>query len=71
MVPMLLGRLFGKDEGKLWAIGSLMLFFTIFLSLVINRLSKRRYEFGELHTFRDLAYALAGQQPHRRIQTTS
>jgi hypothetical protein len=71
MVPMLLGRFLGKDGGKFWAIGSLIQFFTIFLSLIINRLSKRRYEFGELLTFRDLAYALAGQQPRRRIEPSS
>jgi hypothetical protein len=26
---------------------------------------------GGLHTFRDLAYVLAGQQPRRRIQPTA
>lgn len=30
-----------------------------------------RVTFGNLHTFRDLAYALAGQDPRRRIQPTA
>jgi hypothetical protein len=30
----------------------------------------RRPRLGELVTFRDLAYALAGQEPRRRIQPT-
>jgi hypothetical protein len=70
-VPMLLGAVSGKDGGIFWAIGSLILFFTFFISIVVHRLSRKNVELGNLATFRDLSYALAGQQPRRRIQPSS
>jgi hypothetical protein len=39
--------------------------------IVLLLRAERRPPLGELETFRDLAYCLAGQEPRRRIQTTS
>lgn len=36
-----------------------------------SALPPRRVSFGDLHTFRDLAYALVGQKPRRRIQPSA
>lgn len=67
---MLLGSILGKVGSQFFAFGFLFLFFTAFVSLVTQQLSHKRVELGDLHTFRDLAYALAGQQPRRRIKPT-
>jgi hypothetical protein len=44
--------------------------FTVAGIILLMR-AERRPRFGELETFRDLAYCLAGQRPRRVIQTTA
>jgi hypothetical protein len=50
---------------------SIVLLVIAFVVMVVNRFLPYRFALGNLRTFRDLAYALAGQQPLRQIQTTA
>ncbi len=68
---ILLGTCLGKAGELFQVFGLLFLLIAITISMVVHWLSRRRVELGDLHTFRDLAYALVGQQPRRRIQPTS
>ena len=68
---ILLGKILGKGGEQFWAIGFLILFVTALVSWTVHALSRKKYSLGDLLTFRDLAYALAGQQPRRRIQPSS
>jgi hypothetical protein len=67
---ILLGSCLGKAGELFQVFGVHFLLITITISLVVHWLSRNRVALGDLHTFRDLAYALAGQQPRRRIQPT-
>jgi hypothetical protein len=50
---------------------SIVLLVIAYLVMMVNRFLPYRFALGNLRTFRDLAYALAGQQPPRQIQPTA
>jgi hypothetical protein len=69
---LLLGWLVGGDGGRVAAGCGVSLFFAAILSLTVaDRLLRWRITIGELRTFRDLAYCLAGQEPRRAIKPTA
>jgi hypothetical protein len=67
---LLIGRVCTTEAVVFGCSGALFLAATIAIGL-LNRLLPYRILLGELSTFRDLAYALAGQQPQREIQLTA
>ena len=64
------GVVLGKDGFLFQAFGCL-LGGAPFVLFAIRPSLFKRIDVGTLHTFRDLAYALAGQEPRRRIQPSA
>ena len=59
------------QEVLAYALASGVLVYSIGMTVVMRLTRSNRVEPGHVRTFRDLAYALAGQEPRRRTRPTA